>query len=271
METQFSHQLKVGLFVALGLVSVMASILALGGDRAFFKSFSRIHASLPQVQGLSKGSVVSLAGVTVGNIENIDFSNQDNSLRVTMKVESSYLDKIPTDSTVETRTQGALGDKYIYIIQGNMAGPKVKAGDHLQPSKSTDLMGVISERGGEAEQIFDIINELKKILVAINADNKVDRIVTNLAETSVNLKQISQDAKVVIADLKNENPQKVRKILTQLDSILAKIDRGEGTLGALVNDSSLHESLKNFVGTSPRKKYMQSVIRNTLEKSDGAK
>ncbi len=268
METQFSHQLKVGLFITLGLVGVMASILALGGERSLFKSFSRIHANLPQVQGLSRGSVVSLAGVTVGNVEAIDFSSEDKALRVTMKIQTMYLDKIPVDSTVETRTQGALGDKFIYIIQGNLAGAKMKAGEHLQPSKTTDLMGVLSERGGEAEKVFDIINELHKILIAINSENKVDKIVTNLAETSVNLRQLSVDAKGIMAELKNENPQKIKKILNEVDSILAKIDRGEGTLGALVNDSSLHESLKALVGTSARKKYMQSVIRSTLEKSD---
>lgn len=268
METQFSHQLKVGLFIALGLVGVMASILALGGDKSLFKSYIRLYANLAQVQGLSKGSVVSLAGVTVGNVESIDFSDQDNALRVTMKIEASFIDKIPADSTVESRTQGALGDKYIYIIQGNMNGNKAKPGDHLAQSTASDLMGVLSERGGEAGKIFDIITELKKILIAVNGEGKVEKIMSNLSETTVNLKQVSEDAKKIVAELKTDNPAKIKKILTELDSILSKVDKGEGTLGALVNDSSLHESLKQFVGTSPRKKYMQSVIRSTLEKSE---
>lgn len=267
MESQFSHQIKVGLFVSAGLLAVMISILALGGDRSLFKSYVRIYARLPQVQGLSKGSIVSLAGVTVGNVDKIEFGT-DNLLSVAMRIEGDKLDRIPADSNVEVRTQGALGDKFIYIVQGNMNGEKIKPEGKLEPMKSADLLDIISQRGGEVEKVFDIITELKKLMIAINADGKVEKMVTNMSEASVNLKYMSEDARKMVADMKTDSPQKMKDILARLDSILVKIDRGEGTLGALVNDSSLHEGIKALVGASPRKKYMQSVIRNTLEKSD---
>ncbi|PWU16139.1 MAG: hypothetical protein C5B49_10875, partial [Bdellovibrio sp.] len=67
MDEQVNSQIKIGVFLALGLMAVLGSILALGGDRALFRDFVRLTAKLPQVQGLNKGSIISLAGVTVGN------------------------------------------------------------------------------------------------------------------------------------------------------------------------------------------------------------
>ena len=53
----------------------------------------------------------------------------------------------------------------------------------------------------------------------------------------------------------------------KLDKILSKIDRGEGTLGALVNDPTLHESLKSALGVNQRRKTMKTIIRSSIEKS----
>lgn len=267
MESHFSHQLKVGLFVSIGLAGVMISILALGGDRSLFKSYERIYAKLPQVQGLNKGSVVSLSGVTIGNVEKIEFHEIDRQLVVALKIESSYLSRIPVDSRVEMRTQGALGDKYLYILQGQ-SEETIKPLGRLEPLESTDLLGVLSERGGEIEKIFDVITEVKKLMVTINADNKVAKILADLSEASGNMKLLAADSRKIISEIKSESPKNLNRALQRLDSILGKLDRGEGSLGALINDPSLHNQLKSMMGGSSRKKYMQSVIRSTIERSE---
>ncbi len=47
----------------------------------------------------------------------------------------------------------------------------------------------------------------------------------------------------------------------RLNSILAKIDRGEGTLGLLVSDPTLYDDLKNLVGGAERSLLVRSMIR----------
>jgi phospholipid/cholesterol/gamma-HCH transport system substrate-binding protein len=48
---------------------------------------------------------------------------------------------------------------------------------------------------------------------------------------------------------------------------MTKIDSGQGTIGALINDPSLHDSLKAMVGGPDRKKNMKSLIRSTIDKN----
>ena len=46
-----------------------------------------------------------------------------------------------------------------------------------------------------------------------------------------------------------------------LNSILLKVDRGEGTLGLLVNDPTLYEELKRFVGGARRSAVVRALLR----------
>ena len=48
----------------------------------------------------------------------------------------------------------------------------------------------------------------------------------------------------------------------RLNSILSKIDRGEGTLGLLVNDPTLYEDIKLLVGGANRSAVVRGMIRS---------
>ena len=268
METHYRTQIRVGIFLALGLVAALVSILALGGEKSLFRSYVMVNANLEQVQGLNIGSVVSLSGMTIGNIEKIQFGSSAQSIQVVMKIDKRYQDKISKDSLVEIRTQGALGDKFIYINPGTPGSPTVGDHDSLESGKSTDLMAILSEKGGQAGKIFDIIAEVDTLLKSLNAGNRSEAIMRNFAESSGNLKLVTQEARELIGELRNQNSGTVAAAMKRLDSILTKIDSGQGTLGALVNDPGLHDQLKAMLGGSPRKQYFQSILQNSIEKKN---
>jgi phospholipid/cholesterol/gamma-HCH transport system substrate-binding protein len=52
----------------------------------------------------------------------------------------------------------------------------------------------------------------------------------------------------------------------RLNSILAKIDTGEGTLGLLLNDPSLYEDLKQLVGGAERSTLVKTLIQMSGKK-----
>jgi phospholipid/cholesterol/gamma-HCH transport system substrate-binding protein len=52
----------------------------------------------------------------------------------------------------------------------------------------------------------------------------------------------------------------------RLNSILAKIDSGEGTIGLLLNDPSLYEDLKQLVGGAERSTVVKTLIQMTGKK-----
>lgn len=269
MESHSSTNIKVGIFLAIGIVIILASIFFLGADKAIFRSYVRIHAEFDQVQGLAAGSVVSLSGITVGNVESIDFIPEKNTLDVKMKIDTKFVDMIRQGSQVEVRTQGALGDKFVFIIPGNPRNPAIQNGDTLEVAPATDLLGILSERGAETSKIFDIINDLHKLTSTLTKGNKLGSMIDNLEQASGYLTSSSKKADHLMAKLADDKgAEKMRDSVARLDSILTKIDRGEGTLGALVNDPTIHNQLRTMLGGSPRKNHMKSLIRTSIEKAE---
>lgn len=268
METTLKNQIKVGIFLVLGVAITMGSIFMLGANKSLFSKFSHLYAEFENVQGLARGSVVSLSGVVIGNIEVIEFVSEKNLLRVDMKIEKEYLPRVFRGSEVEIRTQGALGDKFIYIIPGDPRGDTLRDGDLLPIAKSTDLFNVLAERGKETERIFDIINEVYKLTKTLNHENHLGTMVANMSQASRDFRIISEKSlKIVNEFSEGKSPSaQMKASLDRLNSILSKVDKGEGTLGALVNDSSLHDQLKSLVGGSQRKNHVKSLMRTSIEK-----
>ncbi len=265
-KSNINSQIKVGVFVFGCLVIVLVSLFMIGGDRVF-KKHIYLHAEFDQVLGLSEGSVVSLQGIRVGNINKFIFLPEKNKLDVVMKIDASYLPRITEGSDVEIRTQGALGDKYILIKPNNQTTSSVHDGDSLVVAAASDLMGILSEKGGQTALIFDIIQDLKKITKSLADENRTEKMMKNFTEASENMKATSADTRSLVQTLKEQDHKKMSDSLDKLQHILGKIDRGEGTLGALINDSSLHDGLKNMINGSNRPNSIRNLMRQSLQDS----
>lgn len=267
MEVDVRKQMKIGVFILIGLVVVLISVFTLGGKDQYFTPKIVLNAHFDHVQGLASGSVVSLSGIKIGNVREINFISEKNKLEVVMDVDRSFLKRITEGSSVEIRTQGALGDKFVFISPGDPAAPALKENDILEAAKSTDLMGIIAEKGGEAGKIFDIITELHIMMKSLNKENRIEVIMKNMTEASLSLNKTSQEAQKLLSDVRGSggNTSSLRSSVEKLDRIMTKIDQGEGTLGALINDPSIHDQLKAMLGGSSRKTNLKNLIRTSID------
>lgn len=270
MEQQpLNLQYKVGLFIGAGLAAVMAAILLLGANKALLARYVHVHARFTEVQGLFPGSVVSLAGIPVGNIEAIKFVAEQNKLDVSMKINQQYAHRLVEGMTAEVRTQGALGDKYVYLAPGAVNG-KPLGDDAVIESVETDYMKMLTDREEGAARIIDVIKELHVLIASINQGGRTGEMMRNLTESSAKFKSTLTQLDSLLGEIRGEIPEnkKVRAALVHLSDILEKVDQGKGTLGQLVNDPSVYQNLKAYLGGSPRNRYMKDMIRETIQKSD---
>jgi phospholipid/cholesterol/gamma-HCH transport system substrate-binding protein len=261
-------QYKVGIFIAVGLIAVMATILMLGGQKTFFTRYVHLKARFSEVSGIFPGSVVSLAGLNVGNIEDIQFVDSDNKLEVTLKIDAKFENRLVEGTIAETRTQGALGDKFIYLEPGPLTGKKLP--DYaLVEVNEADLMKLLTSREDGVARIVDLIKELHILVASINQNGQIAVTMKNLGDASKKLGTTLVTLDGLLGDIRGEIPQnhKLRTALVSLSSVLEKLDSGKGTLGSLINDPSVAQSLKSLLGGSPRNKYMKDMLRETLQQS----
>jgi phospholipid/cholesterol/gamma-HCH transport system substrate-binding protein len=268
MENSKKTEYKVGLFVAFGLVAIMASILALGGNRVF-KKYIIIHAQFTEVQGLFPGSIVSLAGVPVGNVKDITFVNKENKLDLSLQIDREFADRLVEGTVGEIRTQGALGDKFVYLAPGETAAPALKD-DAIVKTIETDFMKMLTSREDGAARIIDLIKDVQVMVANLNAGGKLGTTVVNLAEASGKLNTTLGKINSLLDDVHGQLPenQKLRNSMQSLTSILEKVDKGKGTLGQLINDPSLHQTLKSFLGGSTRSLYVKEMLKETVQKGE---
>lgn len=262
MEFSTSQQIQVGIFVVVGVLVMAISIIMLGDDQVSFSGTYELRVQLKQVQGLNKGSMASLAGMRVGNVERIEFAPDAQELVAVLSIDRSFQKRITEGSTAAIKTLGALGDRYVYIAPGPLDAAPLSDGAMIPSDSGEDLFDVLSKRGPELTNIVEVINEMNVLLRNINQDNRSRQLMDNLIGASAQLKALATDAR------ESMDKEKLKDAINRMSNIMTKIDRGEGTLGALINDPTLHQKISNLFGDSSRRQFLKPLIRESIREDE---
>lgn len=261
-------EVKVGLFVLLGTLALVIAIFAISGDQALFAEQYRLKVKFTESTGLTSGSVVAVMGFPVGNVEAIDFEEESMEIMVTMKIFEKYQMKITEGSIAEVRTKGALGDKYIYITPGRSPKPIAEWG-FVEASKEQDLLSVISSKGHQINKVFSILNKIDRLMDDVNGEGQAGKLMNGLSATAEELSKASKEVSRIAKQLQKEQSAKdIASSLKSLSNVLEKLDNGEGSLGALINDPSVHDNLKRILGSKSYNSTLKNVIRTSIKDSE---
>ncbi len=251
-------EIKTGLFLFIGLTVLLVSIFLLGSNKSLFQDNFNVYSIFDSVQGLNNGAVVTIAGVKAGNIKDILFDSQSGKVKVEYVLEKSLAEKLKNSSTVEIRTQGALGDKFLYI-NPNLEGENIKNNTEITVAEGKDLLSIVSKRGSESEKLFDTIDDLHKIINSISQQNKIPSVINKLDASAGQLQLATAKLNSIL------NKSELENSFTKLNHIMTKIDSGQGSLGALINDRSIHDRLKNILGAGQKQQNIKSILKNSLQ------
>lgn len=113
-------ELKVGIFVFVGLVILVIFVMSIGGFKTWTSGY-RVNFIFNFANGVKIGAPVRFAGIDAGEIKQIKFvfNPQEGKTKVQLSCWLKREIKIPADSTVWINTLGLLGEKYIEIMPGN--------------------------------------------------------------------------------------------------------------------------------------------------------
>jgi phospholipid/cholesterol/gamma-HCH transport system substrate-binding protein len=252
-------ELKVGVFVMVGTGLVMGAILILGGKSSVFTSVSHYQTHFAKIDGLISGAKVGMGGLQVGTVSSVEFDGKNRDIEVKFTVEKQYAEYIRKDSTVEIVTQGVLGDKYLSVNAGDPSSPLVENGGEVTQGANKDLSQLFSSSEKLMLQLTSTTESLDRILSAFNRSNRADQFFQGLAGTSKNMGELT-------GKLNDEFSQvKIKSAINHLNSILQKVDQGQGSLGAFINDPGLYDDAKALVGQVNRNRIMRNLIRQTIK------
>lgn len=111
-------ELTVGVFILAGVLALAVLALRVSGMTAVTSGDTyTVYAHFDNVAGLTARAKVTMAGVTIGQVTDIQFDKNRYTGVVKMAINSD-VDTLPADSAASIVTAGLLGEKYIGISVG---------------------------------------------------------------------------------------------------------------------------------------------------------
>ncbi len=262
-------ELRVGLFVVIGIVILIFLILNASGDINPFARKLHLRARFANADGLRPGSEVRLAGVRVGKVDDIKLlppsdKPEDNKVEATLSIDNTIdgqpaSQRIRTDSTVALGSPSLLGnDKIINISAGTAAGQPVTENYEL-PSAQINQSTLSNLVGPDvADQFTGITKNLNEITRKINeGDGTLGRIVNDEALYN-SLNEAIIDTQAVIRQIRAgqgsagkfiNDPavyNNVNDLAVRLNDIAEGLRAGRGTAGKLLTDEALYNRINSI-------------------------
>ena len=269
---------KIGAFflLTLGLLAVLVMKIE---DFSFGKQARTVSAEVQfrDVAGLDDKSAVRIAGVRVGKVDGIRLL-PDGTAVARIALERDV--ELHEGAWGQIRNMGLLGDKYVELFPGRPDAPRLGTGARIPGTVPTGFDELTKLAGDIGKDVKDLTGALSSSMGGDQGAVKLNRIVDNvgaLAEalrklveanrenvdaTMGNLKLFAAEIRATLARVDrilDENRTGVRDTVGNLDevtgklkttadnlnSITAKIDSGNGTIGKLVNSEETHQNLND--------------------------
>ncbi len=251
MKKERSAQLKVGIFVLVSIAIFVYGVFTISGQEELFEKEYTVKTYFDNTAGLLEGAYVRLSGVGVGSVSSIRFSDDPSlgKVQVVMEINKRALARVSVDSHATIKTEGLLGAKFVEIIPGQGEGiGKARDGIVIRGYTSPEMQEIISQSEEFVTNLTAISRNLDKIVAAF-ADEKQE----GFMHTLIYDEQFAAD---------------MRSFSSNLAEVSRMIREGEGSVGALVVDPSVHDALKGVLGEAERNRFVRSAVRYMIEEKE---
>lgn len=216
-----SFKRAVSLFMLFSMLLVLGTIW-LGNTRINpFENKYRLYFLTSHVLGIQIETPVTLAGILIGKVENMEFS-KDNNIRVTLRLLKRHQERIRGDSHI-TFNQPVFGSPSLDISLGSGEQPVLQDGTFL-PLERTQEIGELIER---VTPILESLNHTLRNVAALT-----DQWVDPQAEVQQSLRHIAEltaHTARLQGRLESDLPavlHSAREALVQADGLMADARKG---------------------------------------------
>jgi phospholipid/cholesterol/gamma-HCH transport system substrate-binding protein len=231
------NNLKLGVFVIAGLLFLVLLLYMIGKNRSLFGSYFTLKAQFDNTQGLVPGNNVRFAGIEAGSVKRIKVL-ADTLIEVEMIVRNKMKPFIHQNAEVSIGTEGFVGNKVVNIAASKEPAPLVKDGDLLRGKKALSTESMLQVLSKTNNNLGLISEELVITIERINSSTALWRLLQD--------EELPADVKASLKQVYSATAR-INKATEDVAWMTARIRNGEGSLGAVIQDTALVYQLNQAV------------------------
>ena len=278
MTTLFKRkpEIKTALLVILG-ISLFIFGFSFLKRSSIFENNKIVHTIYDEVEGLVVGAKVTINGLVIGNVSMIDFLPGSTKILVSMRIDKD-LNFSPNSKAVFYEA-GLIGGKAISIEPVFDSKNIIKSNDTIASDVKPGLTELINRQIAPLqEKIESMLTSVDSLFSGVSnvlnyeTQNNLKNTLENLSQSVNNINKSSEALIEVIDEnrsalnisfknaanaTKNINEltdslskidftntfNKLSESLNNINTILSKVENGEGTLGKFINSEELYQNL----------------------------
>lgn len=270
MDLHYKQEITVGTLILVSAALFIWGTMWLGG-----RSFSReptVAIAFTDAGTLKRGSPVKVSGVQLGTVSDIDYQEYGKVL-IQVSLDSRVQPK--RDASAELSSVGLVADAVINFNPGSAREP-LPAGAVIAGTVDKGFMQLGEELGAKARDIMSGLSEIDSKRLAENLSRTLDAVQrmanlysnprtgpsAELTRTLVEVRQIGARLDTTLHELKlrgslaqadtlmhnlSRLSADVRASALRVDTLIARVNRGEGTLGKFATDTAFYANAQRVL------------------------
>lgn len=260
------REVAVGFFVLAGVIALLVALFTLT-DAGAFRGRYTVATRVESAGGVRRGDPVQMRGVNIGRVRGFEII--PGGVAIQLELEGDY--GVPADSRVVLRSQGLLGGTVAEVIPGTAesdlddgdlipgateAGPLETAGavgtraddvlTRVQALLSQQTIGAVEGSATELQALLaelqGLASEQRRGLASLSESLQRSAGGVERATTGPELERALTRVDSITLRL-DQSSQSLGAASRSLETVLGRLERGEGTLGKLSRDDSLYVNL----------------------------
>ncbi|MBB6143882.1 phospholipid/cholesterol/gamma-HCH transport system substrate-binding protein [Silvibacterium bohemicum] len=229
----WNRNITIGIFVVAGTALFTLAIFLIGNQHTAFARHIELYTEFANVDGLAKGSKVSVAGFDSGEVTDIAVPNSPSSrFRLKLRIEQRVRGLVRTDSMVTIATEGVVGDKFLLIHQGSATAPEAAPSSTLPSTEPIDMADLLEKSTG---LLNSASGTMKTVADKLNGTlDAVTTTVDNANDLVVGLKQGKGTIGMLLRD--ETTATNVRQAVVNAKQATTSLNHASGQADALVSD-----------------------------------
>jgi len=266
-QSEKTLELKVGIFVLMGLAILAVLVIQFGRVGEGFKTYYGLTVRFPDASGLLKGSDVLLAGAKIGRVSGGPrLVRSGQGVEVPLRI-FDYV-QIPAGSKFSVGSSGLLGDRFVAVaMPEGQPSVYIEKNSVIDGTRETGLDDLTREGGFLVSDLRSAVQNVNATISRLNdqalspanmenlktsvehlntataslseSTKKIDGVIEKAGGTMDSAKKAADDVQLAIAD--------ARKTIQAATQVMQEATKGKGLLATLLTNQELAKDLHALV------------------------